>query len=114
MEASRMWLNALARFETPLNLDSGELKLNLRSIRTHRDKAEVRESVQARYQILRLRMARVNPAYYNAARSLGVLFEALLREAPPHQYLHALTLYLSDWEDAKQMQKVIEEKLPPL
>lgn len=113
MEASREWLAALARFNTPVALESGELKLNLRTIRTHRDEAGVRERVQARYQILRLRMTRVNPAYYNPARSLGVLFEALLREAPPHEYLHALTLYLSDWEDAKQMQEVIERKLAP-
>lgn len=111
MEASRLWLSALARFNTPLTLDSGEVQLNLRSIRTHRDNTEVREWVRARYEILRLRMARVNPAYYNPARSLGVLFEALLREAPPHEYLHALTLYLSDWEDAKAMEQVVEEKL---
>lgn len=113
METSRTWLATLARFDEPMTQESGERKLNLRSIRTHRDQPQVRDWVEARYEILRLRMTRVNPAYYNAARSLGVLFEALLEESPPHEYLHALTIYLSDWEDTKAMQAMIENKLDP-
>lgn len=111
MEVSRLWLAALAAFDEPVSLESGDLKLNLRSIRAHRNRPEVREWVEARYEILRLRIARINPAYYNSAQSLGVLFEALLEEAPPHEYLHALTRYLSDWEDTKAMQALVEEKI---
>jgi hypothetical protein len=111
MDASRAWLASLTRLDTPLALESGEIQLNLRSIWTHRAEPQLREMIQARYAILRLRMARTNPAYYNAARSLGVLFERILDDAPSHQYLHALTIYLSDWEDAKEMQDEIENIL---
>jgi len=111
METSQAWLAALARYDAPLTLETGEMTLNLRSLWTHRAQPEVRELVQARYEILRLRMLRINPAYYNPARSLGVLYEALLGDAPAHTYLHALAIYLSDWEDAKDMQEIVENKL---
>ncbi len=112
METSREWLASLARFNAPLELESDAVTLNLRSIWKHRAQSEVQELIRARYEILLLRMARINPAYYNPARSLGVLYEALLDgEAPAHKYLHALVIYLSDWEDAKDMQEKIEEKL---
>jgi hypothetical protein len=111
MGVTREWLSALARFDLPLATESGEVSLNLRSLRMHRDDPQVREWVEARYNILRLRMVRANPAYFNAARSLGVLFETLLNDAPAHQYLHALTIYLSDWEDAKDLQSLVEEKI---
>ena len=67
--------------------------------------------MQARYEILRLRMARINPAYYNPAHSLGVLFESILNDESAHKYLHSLTIYLSDWVDAKEMQDSLENIL---
>ena len=115
MEVSREWLAALGRFDTRLNLESQEateeLKLDLRAIWTHRANSEVQELVQARYEILRLRMARINPAYYNPAHSLGVLFESILNDESAHKYLHSLTIYLSDWVDAKEMQESLENIL---
>lgn len=115
METSREWLAALRSFDPPLiiELDEGteELKLNLRSIWTQRAQPEVRELVQARYEILRLRMSRINPAYFNPAHSLGVVFEDILNDAPSYKYLHSLTIYLSEWEDAKAMQQALEKIL---
>ena len=115
MEVSRDWLSTLGRFDRPLILESQEvteeLKLDLRAIWTHRAKPEVQELVQARYEILRLRMARINPAYYNPALSLGVLFEGILNDNSSHKYLHSLTIYLSEWEDAKELQESLENIL---
>jgi hypothetical protein len=111
MEVSQAWLRALVDFGQPLKLESGEVKLDLRSLWTYRDRPELREQLQARYEILRLRMVRVNPAYYNTARSLGALFENLLNDVPSHKYLHSMVIYLSDWEDSKEMQETIENKL---
>ncbi len=108
MDISHGWLVNLARFDTPLMLESEAVTLNLRSLWMHRAQPEVREMVQARYEILRLRMARINPAYYNSARSLGVLYEGILKDASSHKYLHSLVIYLSDWEDAKDLQEKIE------
>tara|TARA_B100001971_G_scaffold215081_1_gene257197 strand:- start:11461 stop:12615 length:1155 start_codon:yes stop_codon:yes gene_type:complete len=111
MDTSRDWLTTLANLQEPFALESGEKKLNLRSLWLHRADPAVQERVRARYEILLLRMARINPAYYNPARSLGVLFESILQETPSHLYLHHLTIYLSDWEDAKEMQAEIIKHL---
>ena len=115
MEVSREWLAILGRFDTRLNPGSQEateeLKLDLRAIWTHRAKSEVQELIQARYEILRLRMARINPAYYNTAHSLGVLFECILNDELAHKYLHSLTIYLSEWVDTKEMQESLENIL---
>jgi len=108
METSRLWLAALTRFNEPLTLESGETELNLRSIWLHRAQPEVQELVQARYEILRLRMTRINPAYFNPAHSLAVLFQSTLNDAPAHKFLHSLASYLSDWEDAKEMQDELD------
>jgi hypothetical protein len=111
METSQAWLQALVNFDQPLKLESKEVKLNLRTLWTHRDRPELHQQLQARYEILRLRMTRVNPAYYNTARSLGALFETLLSDSSSHQYLHSMVIYLSDWEDAKEMQASIQARL---
>ena len=115
MGVSRDWLSKLGRFDIPLILGlqpaNEELKLDLRAIWTHRAIPKVQELVQARYEILRLRMARVNPAYYNSALSLGKLFEGILNDESSHKYLHSLTMYLSEWVDAKEMQDSLENIL---
>ena len=115
MEVSREWLATLGRFDTRLNPGSQEateeLKLDLRAIWTHRARSEVQELIQARYEILRLRMARINPAYYNSAHSLGVLFECILNDELAHKYLHSLTIYLNEWVDTKEMQDSLENIL---
>ena len=115
MEVSREWLTQFGRFDTPLKLESqevsGDLNLDIRAIWTHRAKPEVQELVRARYEILRLRMTRINPAYYNSALSLGALFEGVLNDESSHKYLHSLTMYLSEWVDAKEMQDSLENIL---
>ena len=115
MEVSREWLATLGRFNTPhiLELQGAkvELDLDLRAIWTHRAKPEVQELVRARYEILRLRMTRINPAYYNSALYLGALFEGILNGESSHKYLHSLTIYLSEWVDAKEMQESLENIL---
>lgn len=111
METTRLWLHALADFSQPIKVGEEALAFNLRSLWKHRDTEEVRELVGARYEILKLRLVRANPAYYNPAQSLGTLYEVLLREDSAYRYLHALTIYLSDWEDAKDMQVQLNSML---
>ena len=115
MEVSREWLATLGHFDTPhiLELQGAkvELNLDLRAIWTHRAKPEVQELVRARYEILRLRMTRINPAYYNSALYLGALFEGILNDESSHKYLHLLTIYLSEWADAKEMQESLKNIL---
>ena len=115
MGVSREWLAALGHFSTSLIIDlqgvRKELNLDLRAIWTHRERPEVQELVRARYEILRLQMTRINPAYYNAALSLGVLFEDILYDESSQKYLHSLTTYLGEWLDAKEMQESLENIL---
>lgn len=110
MRDSREWLESIADLGS-IELEAGDEPLNLRSLRRHQDSAGVRESIEARYEILRVRLARCNPAFYNAAQSLGALFEVFLEEGPSHKYVHALVIYLSDMEDAREMEAAIDEKL---
>ncbi|MFT5837457.1 MAG: hypothetical protein ACI9ZV_000962 [Candidatus Azotimanducaceae bacterium] len=107
MDISRGWLAALAHFDRPLTLESEEVTLNFRSLWKYRAQPEVQTWVQARYEILRLRMTRINPAYFNPARSLGVIYEGILSDVAAHKHLHSMAIYLSDWEDAKEMQKQV-------
>lgn len=111
METTRQWLDALANFSQPIQIGEEAVELNLRSLWKYRDSEAVRELIGARYEILKLRLVRANPAYYNPAQSLGTLYEILLQEDSAYRYVHALTIYLSDWEDAKDMQLELDSIL---
>lgn len=110
MQTSREWLEAVADLGSVAIVQVDE-PVNLRSLRAHRDSEEVRELIAARYQILRLRLGRCNPAFFNAAQSLGALFETFLNDEASHRYLHALIVFLGDMEDAKELQIAIGSKL---
>jgi hypothetical protein len=106
MADSRQWLEAIADFSSA-DLGDGAGSVNLRSLRTLQDSPEARELIAARYEILRLRLTRCNPAFFNAARSLGALYETFLNREPSHRYVHALVIYLGDFEDARAMESAI-------
>jgi hypothetical protein len=66
--------------------------------------------LSARREIIRLRLERVNPAYFNAARSLGALYETLETERES-EFSHALTAYLTDWLDTIDLHTETQESL---
>lgn len=106
MEVSRRWIEALADFSNT------ELKnLNLVRLWDERDNEALSGLIEARYEILKLRIVRVNPAYFNAARSLGLLFEAYLSGEKKHKYIFSLSVFLGDFEDSKALQEKVEEAL---
>lgn len=106
MEVSRDWIEALMDLSTvaPENL-------NLSRLWNERDDTELRDMIEARYEILRLRIGRVNPAYFNAARSLGALFESFLTDEKRHKYIYRLTVFLGDFEDSKALEEKVGEAL---
>lgn len=107
MEASRIWLEALSDLSR-----AGKEDLNLARIWNERENEGLRDLIEARYEILRLRILRVNPTYFNAARSLGALFETYLSDdAKRHRYIHRLTAFLGDFEDAKRLEEVVVKAL---
>ena len=109
MTDSRLWLAEFAQFPATIEFENDKYSLNLRSIWKYRAYPAVRTLLSARRDILVLRMTRINPAYYNSAYSLLKVFNCLLNGEDFHKYLHSLTAYLSDWEDVKDMQEIIED-----
>ena len=109
MEDSRMWLSAIAEFSDLIKFQSEGSTLNLRSIWKYRSEPEVRDLISARREILGLRLARTNPAYYNSALFLADVYESLLNDEYSHEYLRSLTLYLDHWENVKDMEEIIED-----
>lgn len=106
MEDSRAWIEALSDFSNT------EYKaFNLSQLWDERENKGLRQLIEARYEILRLRIIRVNPAYFNAARSLGALFETYLSGEKRHQYVHQLTGFLGDFEDSKELEEAVVEAL---
>ncbi len=78
---------------------------------THRADEALRAVLAARQQIIALRLERVNPAYFNAAQSLGALYETTLQTERRFEFIHAFTAYLSDWEDTKRLHEKAHELL---
>ncbi len=108
LEDSRDWVEALASFERE------EAVINLRRLWELREDPAIRDLVAARLDLLRIRIIRVNPAYFNAARSLGVLFEIILDNGRPHEYIGALSKYLSDRDNAREIERIVRDALLPV
>lgn len=107
MQVSREWLQDLS------DLSGVDGKgVNLATIWDQREGEALRELIEARYEILLLRIVSVNPAYFNAARSLGTLFESLLSEdSKRHRYMHRVVTFLGDFEDAKDLESLVLKNL---
>lgn len=103
LSVSETWLQQMASFQQ--FKQAGFEFHNLRDLWPHRHEPMLQQMLKARLAILKLRMDEVNPAYFNTARSLGVLFEALLSEHTKFVFVHALSDYLTTSEDAKLLQR---------
>jgi hypothetical protein len=109
MDVSRAWIAEFANFDA-YRASGGELA-DLSGLWTHRTDEALRTVINARREIIALRLDRVNPAYFNAAQSLGALYETTLRSDRRFEFIHAFTAYLSDWEDSKRLQDKVQALL---
>jgi hypothetical protein len=107
LEISQSWIREMAEFDA-YHASSGKLK-NLMELWTCRYDEDLRSVLSARCEIIRLRMEQVNPAYFNAALSLGALYETVLEAEHKHQFIRAITVYLNDWEDTKRLHGRVDE-----
>jgi hypothetical protein len=106
LESSRRWIEQMINFD--LYREAGGEMKNLRSLWNLREDLQMREILEARHEIIKLRLEIVNPLYFNAARSLGALFEiALADDVPSHVFMHTLVTYLGEFEDAKEIEETI-------
>ena len=104
---SRSWIQEMADFDV-YSASTGKLK-NLMNLWDCRDDKNLRSVLSARCEIIRLRMEQVNPAYFNAALSLGALYETVLEAENKHEFVRALSVYLNDWEDTKRLHARVDE-----
>ena len=109
LDVSRAWLEELANFDA-YRASGGELK-DLMQLWKHRDEEVLRAVIEARREIIAIRIERVNPAYFNAAQSLGALYETTLDSERRFEFIHAFTAYLSDWEDTKRLHETTHKLL---
>jgi hypothetical protein len=103
MEVSREWIAEMENFDA-YREEGGDLE-NIRALWRQRDEEVLQSMLRARRDIIALRLEQVNPAYYNAARSLGALYESLIEGEPAHTFVHGLAVYLNDFEDARRLQE---------
>ena len=104
MEVSLTWIEQIADFDAYRS--KGHAFKNLRDLWGLRHEAEMREILTARRDLIGLRMARVNPVYYNTAHSLALLYDAVLEGRRNHEFIFALTKFLSDLEDMKRLHRL--------
>lgn len=109
LDVSRTWLEALANFDA-YRASGAELK-DLMQLWMQREDEALRAVIEARREIIAIRIARVNPAYFNAAQSLGALYETALHSERKFEFIHAFTAYLTDWEDAKNLHERTHQAL---
>lgn len=107
LTTSRLWIEKMADFDVVRV--SGEKLQDLMGLWDGRHDENLRSLLGARCEIIRLRMERVNPAYFNAALSLGTLYEAVLEAKRRHEFIRAVAVYLNDWEDAKRLHARVDE-----
>ena len=105
LASSRQWIGEFAEFEL-----EGK-PANLKQVWMEREAPAVREMLEARLELLRIRIARVNPAYFNAARSLGLLFETMLESDQSHEFIRGLSQFLGDFEETKKIERIVGEQL---
>ena len=101
MDVSLEWLEQLVHFDA--YRAEGHEFANLRDLWKLRDEPTLREILTARRDLIRLRLERVNPVYFNAARSLAVLYDTALNGERMHEFIFALTTFLGDYEDMKRL-----------
>lgn len=109
LDESLDWITVLVNFDA-YQEEGGELD-NLRSLWKHREDEALRETLEARLELIRLRVVQVNPAYFNAARSLGALYETVLESDKQFEFIRALTVYLRDYEDTKRLHSEVLKDL---
>lgn len=92
-------------------LASGGHLNDLMELWTYRHDEALRSILSARCEIIRLRIERVNPAYFNTALSMGALYETVLEAENKHEFVSAVVTYLNDWEDTKRLHARVDELL---
>jgi len=109
LEISRLWIEKMIQFDVYRSA-GGKLK-DLMELWDYRDDEALRSVLRARCELIRLRLERVNPAYFNATVSLGGLYETVMIADNKHEFISAVLSFLNDWEDTKRLNAEVDEFL---
>ncbi len=85
--------------------------LNLSNLWRYRKNTEVVSLIEARMELLSLALNRINPVYFNAAQSLILTFERIIRGEDQWESLYYLSDYLEELDRANLIKETIEAKL---
>ena len=110
MYVSEGWIRYAVDFSA-FEKEVGREVEDIRALWKLRDIPSIREMLSARQALIAMRIVRVNPAYFNAARSLALMYENILQSENSYEYMHAWTRYLGDFEDANRLQAQTYELL---
>lgn len=107
LTTSSQWIEEMINFDA-YQASKGTVE-DLMELWDYRKEETLRSTLSARCEIIRLRMEQVNPAYFNAALSLGALYETVLEAENKHKFIRAVLFFLNDWEDTRRLQSRAEE-----
>jgi len=110
MDVSRQWLHALTNFDG-LEGVSEEEPPTLPRLWKLRSDAALRAALEARLELIRAGIGRVNPAYFNSAQALGALYETVLESDRKYEFIGALTLFLNDFDDMRRLHEAVAAEL---
>lgn len=110
LRTSREWIGALSSVRG-IEIEGGKKLSNLKDLWSNRNSAEVRSLIEARRQIILLRIGQVNPAYYNSAMTLGAFFETVLSGEFIADNVSALVDFLGEFEDTKRLESTVGKAL---
>ena len=109
MDESMEFVGQLVKF--PDSQADGDKFGDLKNLWKFRDELVLREILEGRHGLISLWLSRVNPAYYNTAHSLGLLYEAVLEGKGIHRFYSALTGFLNDYKAARDFHQKVRKAL---
>ncbi len=107
LSTSSLWIEEMTNFDA-YRANGGTLK-DLMELWTYRRDEALRLILNARCEIIRLRIEQVNPAYFNATLSLGALYETILEAENKHEFISSVLFFLNDWEDTKRLHSRVDK-----
>lgn len=112
IEASKQWLDEIINFDTIKNEKEESVQIkNLRDLWNLRSLPAVYDLVVERHDALIEGLLYVNPVYHNNARSLGLIFEAIIEKKREYEFTKYLVNYLNDRDTANNLLQLTQKTL---
>ena len=112
MEVSYARLIELSQFNSTLKLGSGTIEIKgIKDLWRFRYEPEVQAIIKERLNRASKELLQINPLYFNATQSYGLLLETFIYDAESIEFAALLIDYLDDLNAAKDLHKLTEKSL---